>query len=265
MKDSRAAEKKRMLPGVAISSGCVEGRARFAPEGLLTEPRENRESVEDAGEEIARIKQAFQLFLVVLEYAEGFLAKKLSSSHSNIFAMEKVLLEETAFRNRIIDAIREDHLNAPRAVRRVIEEYKKRFAECSNEPVRDKMTDLDDLRIGLIDALDRPGIFVKNGGLVRKKKERIPHVAVTHDLTTRFVIEQNLQGTKGILAENGGKTSHAAILCRALGIPCVSSLKNLMALVEDGAPVVVNGDQGKAFISFSGERDVPDQGNRNEK
>jgi phosphotransferase system enzyme I (PtsI) len=248
MKNSLTFKRTQIFKGAAISGGHASGRIHIIPVGPGSGGPVCLTSSEETAEEIARIKQAFQLLLVVIEYAEGFLTNHLSEDATGLFAMQKVLLEEPVFRDRVISSIREAHLRAPQAIRKVIEEYKNRFAASGHETVRDRILDLEDLWIGLIDALDRPRIFLKNGGLGRRKKQRVPRIAVTRDLTTRFVMEQNLQGAIGILTENGGKTSHAAILCRALGIPCVSSLKNLMIAVENGAPVLVDGDKGRVVI-----------------
>ncbi len=244
----------RILTGIAISSGVSSGRARIEQCGPGIEEEKGIVSDTEIKEEIARIRQAFQLLLVVIEYTERFLKDSLSGDHLDLFAMQKVLLEEASFRDRIFSAIRDRSLRAPQAVRQVVEEYKKRFAISEHDPVRDRVLDLEDLRIGLIDALDRPNIFFKNGRFVKKKKGGLARIAVTSDLTTRFVIEQNLVNVKGILAENGGKTSHAAILCRALEIPCVSGLKNIFSLITDGMPVTVNGTKGIATISLTGSK-----------
>ena len=247
----------RILIGTAISSGIASGRARIEQSSPGIEEETGIVSDAEIKEEVARIRPAFQLLLVVIEYTERFLKDSLSGDHMDLFAMQKVLLEEEAFRNRIFSAIRERSLRAPQAVRQVVEEYKKRFAISEHDPVRDRVLDLEDLRIGLIDALDRPNIFFKNGRFVKKKKGGLARIAVTRDLTTRFVIEQNLENAKGIMAENGGKTSHAAILCRALEIPCISGLKNIFSLITDGTPVTVNGTKGIATISMIGSEDNP--------
>ncbi len=48
----------------------------------------------------------------------------------------------------------------------------------------------------------------------------------------------------GIATEAGGKTSHAAIVAKGLGIPFVTGLRAFTSLVQDGTTVIVDGHQG---------------------
>ncbi len=50
-----------------------------------------------------------------------------------------------------------------------------------------------------------------------------------------------------ILTERGGRTSHAAIVSRELGIPAVVGAKGAKKLVKDGMVITVNGSTGEVF------------------
>lgn len=50
-----------------------------------------------------------------------------------------------------------------------------------------------------------------------------------------------------IVTERGGRTSHAAIVSRELGIPAVVGVKNITKLVKDGAVITVNGSTGDIY------------------
>jgi pyruvate,water dikinase len=49
---------------------------------------------------------------------------------------------------------------------------------------------------------------------------------------------------KGVLVERGSVLSHAAILTRELGIPCVVGVEGLLAMVKDGDTVELDGASG---------------------
>jgi pyruvate,water dikinase len=51
-----------------------------------------------------------------------------------------------------------------------------------------------------------------------------------------------------VVTNEGGQTSHAAIVSRELGIPCVVGTKNATQKLKDGQIVTVNGDTGQIFI-----------------
>ncbi|MFH0920211.1 MAG: PEP-utilizing enzyme [Fibrobacterota bacterium] len=250
------ANNTKIVSGVSICGGVAEGRAHIIRNEQINHPSDNL-TAEKVVDEVARIKQAIQVMLLVFEYAESFINTNLSKQHSKIFAMQKVLLEESSFRQRLIEMVQNKRVKAHTAIQKVTDEYKERLNASHSESMKERGSDLIDLRMGLIDALDRPMVLLRNSELTGKKKSRPGHIAVTRELTARFVIEQNLENVKGILTENGGKTSHGAILCRALNIPAVSALKGICEIATEGAMVVVDGDKGRAVITLSASKKDP--------
>ena len=53
---------------------------------------------------------------------------------------------------------------------------------------------------------------------------------------------------KGLLLEEGSAASHAAIVARALGIPCVGRLQGLRDRLSEGDLVIVDGETGEAYL-----------------
>ncbi len=56
-----------------------------------------------------------------------------------------------------------------------------------------------------------------------------------------------LQQVGGIITEQGGLTSHAAILARELGIPAVVSATDVTALIQIGERLLIDGDRGEVY------------------
>jgi pyruvate,water dikinase len=52
----------------------------------------------------------------------------------------------------------------------------------------------------------------------------------------------------GVIVDVGAAQSHAMIVSRELGIPCVPSVTNATRRIPDGATVTVNGDAGTVTI-----------------
>jgi pyruvate,water dikinase len=59
----------------------------------------------------------------------------------------------------------------------------------------------------------------------------------------------------GIVTDEGGMTSHAAIVARELGVPAVLGTSNATDAIEDGDLVTVDGDRG---VVYAGDRDASD-------
>jgi pyruvate,water dikinase len=51
----------------------------------------------------------------------------------------------------------------------------------------------------------------------------------------------------GIVTDRGGRTAHAAIVSRELGIPCVVGCENATATLKDGQIITVDGSNGKVY------------------
>lgn len=58
-----------------------------------------------------------------------------------------------------------------------------------------------------------------------------------------------LKVAAGIVAEQGGMTSHGAILARELGIPAVVGVTGATRAIETGDAVSIDGDTGEVFVS----------------
>ncbi|KKS17662.1 MAG: Phosphoenolpyruvate synthase, partial [Candidatus Woesebacteria bacterium GW2011_GWA1_41_7] len=57
-----------------------------------------------------------------------------------------------------------------------------------------------------------------------------------------------MKKSAAIITDEGGQTSHAAIVSRELGIPCVVGTKEATKLLKDGQIVTVNGQSGQVFM-----------------
>ncbi len=62
------------------------------------------------------------------------------------------------------------------------------------------------------------------------------------------LLDYNRERLRGLVLEEGGATSHVAIVARALGIPAVSEVENITALVEQGDAMIVDGQTGEIQI-----------------
>ena len=78
-------------------------------------------------------------------------------------------------------------------------------------------------------------------------------VLVAHDLTPSMTAGIVAENIAGILTEVGGRTSHSAILARAMEIPAVLSIDGICTAVKNGDRVVLNGTSGEAIVNPDAE------------
>ena len=94
-----------------------------------------------------------------------------------------------------------------------------------------------------------PGIACGPVKVIRSVKEI--HKIVPGDV---LVAEQTnpdyvpaMRKAVGIVTERGGRTSHAAIVSRELGIPAIVGAPNAMKLLKDGLVITINGTKGTVY------------------
>ena len=55
-------------------------------------------------------------------------------------------------------------------------------------------------------------------------------------------------GFRGLVLEEGGPTSHVTIVARALGIPTVGLVEDIVSLADGGDAIIVDGDSGEVHL-----------------
>ena len=60
-----------------------------------------------------------------------------------------------------------------------------------------------------------------------------------------------MKKSAAIITDQGGQTSHAAIVSRELGIPCVVGAKDATTKLKNGQIVTVNGEDGQVFVGVN--------------
>jgi phosphotransferase system enzyme I (PtsP) len=142
--------------------------------------------------------------------------------------------------NRSLEEAVRSGLSAEAAVERVRSEHRARLGKAKDPYLRERLHDLEDLNDRLLRHL---------AGDVDVKRE-LPHdaILIARNLGPADLLEYDRTRLKGILLEEGSTASHAAIVARALDIPCVGRLPGLRDRISQGDPVIVDAESGEAFL-----------------
>lgn len=173
-----------------------------------------------------------------LEELQEQVEHKLSDAASLIFAAHLMILKDKEFLGRITRRI-EGGMNAPTAVAGVATDYMKELLASNNAYMREKINDIEDLAVRLINNLIREGEDVN----IHKD-----HIVVTQGLFPSDLLKLASEGAKAIVLVGGGVTAHISILARSLGIPMVIVNSYEMLGLPDGTPVLIDADVGNVFI-----------------
>ena len=80
--------------------------------------------------------------------------------------------------------------------------------------------------------------------------EELPEnaILVARSMSPAALLDYDRSRLRGLVLEEGGASSHVAIVARALAIPAVSDVPNITEIVEHGDAIIVDGDSGEVYL-----------------
>ena len=142
--------------------------------------------------------------------------------------------------NRSLEDAVKNGLTAEAAVERVRSEHRARLGQARDPYLRERLHDLEDLNDRLLRHL------AGDGHVARDLPENA--ILIARNLGPADLLEYDRTRLRGLLLEEGSSASHAAIVARALDIPCVGRLSGLRDRVSEGDPVIVDAETAEAYL-----------------
>ncbi len=227
-----------MFQGVNGSDGIGIGVAQVAVEPDLTytatahnDPEAERTRYEKALDAFCDRTQAQAERMAVTVGEEE---SQIMIGHINM-ARDPFMIDE--INNRINSG-----MSAEQATDEVCDMFYGMFAGMDDPMMRERAADVQDIRTGLLANLlgkEVVDLSVLPAG----------SIVVVHDLTPSMTADIDKENVAGIITETGGRTSHSAIIARALEIPAVLSVPNACTVCRQGDTVVVDGTKGEVYVN----------------
>jgi phosphotransferase system enzyme I (PtsP) len=108
--------------------------------------------------------------------------------------------------------------------------------------LRDRLHDLDDLANRVLHQLTGQPLVARNADLPDNA------VLVARMMGPAALLEYDRKKLRGLVLEEGGPSSHVAVVARALGIPAIGEVENITTLVEDNDAIIIDGGSGEAHL-----------------
>ena len=164
---------------------------------------------------------------------------KLAGQSFEVLETYRMFADDRSWNRSLEEAVRTG-LTAEAAVDRVRNEHRARFAQARDPYIKERLHDFEDLANRLLRFLagDKPG------------ERDLPDdaILVARNLGPADLLEYPRHKLRGLLLEEGSAASHAAIVARALQIPCVGRLMGLRDRLSEGDQVIVDGETGEAYL-----------------
>lgn len=228
-----------VLKGTPVSPGIAMGRALLkdldlgrvarrllSPEGAEAELNRFRAAVEASQRELRDLRERF--------------GSRVGEASARVFDTHDAYLRDPVFLADVETLILQERMNLEAAIAKVISDFDRIFKLVETEVLRERAVDLRDVAIRVLRNLapdsGAPGA-----------EERTILVARELSVVEMFAFPD--RPFRGIVTEEGGLTSHAAILARSMRIPTVVGVKGLLASVKDGDLLVVDGAEGVVRVN----------------
>lgn len=222
-----------MFKGVNASDGFGIGVAQVAvaPDLSFTP------SVpEDTEQEKARYEAALKLFVSQTNNQIERMTQSVGEEAAAIMGAHIEFAEDEGIKDMVSGSI-DAGMCAEQAVSEAYDQYCTMFSQMDDPLFRERAADVADVKTGLLaDLLGKQVVDLST----------LPEnsIVVVHELTPSMTADIDKENVAGIVTETGGRTSHSAIIARALEIPAVLSVEEATKNIKTGDMVIVDGGAG---------------------
>ena len=227
-----------MLKGVGASAGIGIGKVICIREQSLDY---SQVICQGKDKEKERLKAAAETFCEVTQKMAEDIRERVGQKESEILTGQVMMLQDPFMMGQMEDAINSGSC-AEAAVDSVCQMYIEMFSNVEDELMKQRATDIGDIRTRMLRLL--LGIESVDVSAVPKGT-----VLAARDLTPSMTVGLKRENISAIVTEIGGKTSHSAILARALEIPAVLGIAGALEQLQDGQTAIVDGGKGEVLIS----------------
>lgn len=232
---------EKIVKGIGVSEGIRIGKA-FIFRHTITSGMERKISEENVEKEIGRLKYAKESAVAEIDALIGQVGQKLEADKLGVLKGQKDIFRDPAYGPEIERLIQKQLFSSEMAVKQVTEKFALLFENMKSDYMKERAADVRDVGNRILSLLSGE----KTSGL--KDIDR-PVILVAADLSPTDTVQLDQKFVLGFATQKGGKTSHASIFAKSLGIPAVVGLSGLLDSVTDGETIIIDGRQGFCIVS----------------
>jgi phosphotransferase system enzyme I (PtsP) len=154
--------------------------------------------------------------------------------HRDVLEAVRMLVNDEGWQRRIREAITSG-LTAEAAVERVQSDTRARMMRQTDPYLRERLHDLDDLANRVLAAL------VEGAYATRARDLPENAIIVARNMGPAALLDYDRSRLRGLVLEEGGPSSHVAIVARTLGIAAVGEVEGIVGLADNGDAIIVDG------------------------
>ncbi len=234
------------LKGAGVSAGMVMGKAILVGR-KLSQVHELALSPEQTDVEVERFEAALRVSREQIAALRARVQEVVGKDHAAIFDSHLMLVDDPTVVQQVVQQIRERRRNAEHVFQSVISGYCDMLSKVDDSYIRDRMADIQDVAGRVIRNLQ---------GHASIDLSHLPErcIVVADDLSPSDTAGIDREHVLAFVTAIGSRTSHTAIMARAMGIPAVVGLSDSVEVVNDGDVLVVDGARGEVIVNHTPEQ-----------
>ena len=221
----------------AVSSGVGIGRIWRIEDINLDLSKRTTNDIEG---ELKRFRDAVNVFNNTTEAIAEHLDNMHCMRKVDIVRIQALMVNDESLCPEIENRIRKG-ISAEFAVSEICDKYIEEFAASEDSALRERCADINDVKhrlLGVLLGVKDTTIYGVDNGTVLAAKE----------FSTEMLLKIIPGSVSGLVAEKGGKNSHAAILARSMSLPAVFNIPHLMERIHDGEIIFIDGNTGEIIL-----------------
>jgi phosphotransferase system enzyme I (PtsI) len=234
------------LVGVGASPGIAIGVAHVLASRV--DIHERHIAAEQVDAEIRRFERALMETDAQLARIQAQIAEREGDEQQyRILEAHRLMLSDVHLVERARKLIRDDKAAAEWAVRKALDQIQAVFERIEDPYFRDRKSDVALVGERLLRNL------VGAGDSASPEEAPKGSIAIAHELSPADAAQLGRAEAAGFCTEGGGRTSHTAIVARALGLPYVVGVEGIGRRVWSGMTVVIDGARGEVILDPDAE------------
>ena len=235
----------RVLQGIPIAPGYGHGQAvPYRRTELLFAAARNAVA-DDSRTELRRVEAARRAARRELDALARSLKEHYGLDEGHIFHAQLLMLDDDLFSGLIRDQLAKGR-SAEAAVVDAVREIESMFKRQVDPYLRERALDVHDVGARvlahLIDKCSHPFARLPSAAVI-----------VADELLPSDTVFLDRGRVRALVTAHGSENSHAAILARALGIPAVTGVREILDACTPGDAIAVDGETGRVILHIEGQ------------
>jgi phosphotransferase system enzyme I (PtsI) len=231
--------------GIIASPGIRIGKAYVFQSEKIIIPKYTI-SEHDVVAEISRFGLALEQTKNEIKKIQEQIASNLSKDTSDIFTSHLMVLEDPLIEEKVRRAIIEKRKNAEWTINDISLELINSLATIEDDYLRERIIDISDINRRLIANLQKTA-----SPTLQNINEEV--IVFATDLTPSETALMNKEHILAFVTDKGARTSHTAIMARAMEIPAIVGTLDATSLVKNDDMVIVDAVHGQIIIDPSAD------------